>query len=71
MERASRGGIVVSSSTLDQIQQSDLDALGVVAKRIRRQVFATKSGIPPELAMYRLETRRESSGNNQHADVNS
>jgi class 3 adenylate cyclase len=55
MERATRGGIVVSGPTLDEIEQSDLEALGVVAKRMRRQVFGAKHGIPADLAMYRLE----------------
>lgn len=66
MERATRGGIMISSTTLDEIQQADLDALGVVAKRARRQVFGAKpTGVPADLAMYRLETRRESSGRPQ------
>jgi class 3 adenylate cyclase len=60
MERATKGGIMVSSPTLDLIPQSELDALGVVAKRARRPVFASKlTGIPPDLAIYRLKTRRE------------
>lgn len=62
MERATRGGTMISSTTLDEIQQADLEALGVVAKRARRQVFGAKPiGVPPDLVMYRLETRRESS----------
>jgi class 3 adenylate cyclase len=60
MERATKGGIMVSSSTLDLIPQSELDALGVVARRARKPVFASKlTGIPPDLAIYRLRTRRE------------
>jgi class 3 adenylate cyclase len=60
MERATKGGVMVSSSTLDLIPQSELDALGVVAKRARRPVFASKlTGIPADLAIYRLRTRRE------------
>ncbi len=60
MERATKGGIMVSSPTLDLIPQSELDALGVVAKRARKPVFASKlTGIPPDLAIYRLKTRRE------------
>ena len=40
--------------------QSELDALGVVAKRARKPVFASKlTGIPADLAIYRLRTRRE------------
>jgi class 3 adenylate cyclase len=60
MERATKGGVMVSSPTLDLIPQSELDALGVVAKRARKPVFASKlTGIPADLAIYRLTTRRE------------
>ena len=56
MERATRGGIMVSSSTLDLIPQTELDALGIVAKRARKPVFAGKTaGIPADLGIYRLE----------------
>lgn len=60
MERASKGGIMISSPTLDLISQRDLDELGVVAKRARRPIFASKlTGIPPDLAIYRLKTGRD------------
>jgi class 3 adenylate cyclase len=60
MERATKGGIMVSSSTLDQIPQTELDALGIVAKRARKPVFAGKTaGIPADLGIYRLKTLRE------------
>jgi len=60
MERGTKGGIMVSSSTLDLIPQSELDALGVVAKRARKPIFAHKpAGMPADLAIYRLKTRRE------------
>jgi class 3 adenylate cyclase len=60
MERATKGGIMVSSSTLDLIPQSELDALGIVAKRARKPVFAGKTaGIPPDLGIYRLKTLKE------------
>ncbi len=60
MERGTKGGIMVSSSTLDLIPQSELDALGVVAKRARKPMFAHKpAGMPADLAIYRLKTRRE------------
>ncbi|WP_372508663.1 adenylate/guanylate cyclase domain-containing protein [Mycobacterium palustre] len=56
MERATKGGIMVSSSSLDLIPQRELDALGVAAKRARKPVFAAKtSGVPSDLAIYRLE----------------
>jgi class 3 adenylate cyclase len=61
MERAVKGGIMVSGATLERIDPDDLDELGVVAKRVRRQVLAAKtSGVPADLMMYRLKAvRRE------------
>ncbi|WP_322861100.1 adenylate/guanylate cyclase domain-containing protein [Mycobacterium europaeum] len=60
MERATKGGVMVSGSTLDQIAQSELDAMGVVAKRARKPVFSGKTtGVPADLAIYRLRTHRE------------
>ncbi|WP_102145351.1 adenylate/guanylate cyclase domain-containing protein [Mycobacterium hubeiense] len=59
MERAGRGGLVVSQTTLDRIPDEDFDSLGVTAKRVRRQVFSNKpDGVPPDLAMYRLKAHR-------------
>lgn len=69
MERATKGGVMVSGTTLDELAQTDLDALGVVAKRVHRPVFAPKiPGLPPELAIYRLKTVRELSGTDDAAD---
>ncbi|WP_277395766.1 adenylate/guanylate cyclase domain-containing protein [Mycobacterium kubicae] len=60
MERATKGGIMISSPTLDLISQNELDELGVVAKRARKPMFASKlTGIPPDLAIYRLRTNRD------------
>lgn len=55
MDRATRGGLVVSQTTLERISDEDFDALGVSAKRQRRQLFTAKpDGVPADLAMYRL-----------------
>src|SRR5258708_11615813 len=63
MERATRGELVVSQPTLEQISDEDFDSLGVTAKRLRRQVFTAKQdGVPADLAMYRLKTRRQLAG---------
>jgi class 3 adenylate cyclase len=60
MERATRGGVVVSGATLDQLAESDLAALGVIAKRVHWSVFAGKpAGLPADLAIYRLKPSRE------------
>ncbi|OBJ36651.1 guanylate cyclase [Mycobacterium colombiense] len=70
MERATKGGIMVSSSTLDLIPQSELDALGVEARRTRKPVFAPKpAGIPDDLAIYRLKTLKELSGPDDTAET--
>lgn len=70
MERATKGGIMVSSSTLDLIPQSELDALGVEAKRTRKPVFGPKpAGIPDDLAIYRLKTLKELSGPDDTAET--
>ena len=62
MERATRGGLIVSQATLDRISPEDLAALGVDVKRVRRQVFAARQhGVPPDLAMYRITGRAEPS----------
>jgi class 3 adenylate cyclase len=59
MERASKGGVMVSGTTLDQLAQADLEALGVVARRAHRPLFAAKTpGLPPDLAIYQLKTAR-------------
>jgi adenylate cyclase len=60
MERAPRGELVVSASTLEQISHDEFESLGVTAKRLRKQVFTAKQdGVPADLIMYRLKTRRQ------------
>jgi class 3 adenylate cyclase len=60
MESATKGGVLISGPTLGELTQEDLDALGVVAKRVRRPMFSPRpSGVPADITMYRLETRRE------------
>jgi class 3 adenylate cyclase len=60
MDRATRGGLIVSEKTLELIEPDELESLGVTVKRIRRQVFAPRAtGVPTDLVMYRLKTRRD------------
>jgi class 3 adenylate cyclase len=60
MERATRGELVASAPTLERIGDEDFESLGVTAKRLRRQVFTAKQdGVPADLGMYRLKTRRQ------------
>jgi adenylate cyclase len=69
MERATKGELVVSAATLDRMSDEDFESLGVTAKRLRRQVFTAKQdGVPADLAMYRLRTRRQLPGAEQDED---
>lgn len=54
MERATRGGLVISHPTLERITENgDLAALGVTVKKVRKQLFAAKpSGVPEDLQMF-------------------
>jgi len=62
MERATRGGLIISGATLEKISAEELEALGVRAKRVRRQVFAPRqSGVPADLVMYRIKVHRDAS----------
>src|SRR5215211_981715 len=42
MERATRGGLIVSQATMDRIPAEDFEALSLSAKRIRKQVFSPR-----------------------------
>lgn len=69
MERATRGGLIISEATLERISPADLGELGVTVKRVRRQVFAAKqSGVPNDLAMYRIKTHRDSPNEDGHGE---
>ena len=60
MERATRGGLIVSGPTLERISADDLESLGVSVKRVRRQVFAPRqSGVPADLVMYRVTANHD------------
>ncbi len=63
MERATRGGLIVSGQTLERVSVEDLESLGVNTKRVRRQVFAPRqSGVPADLVMYRVTAHHDQSG---------
>lgn len=69
MARATRGGLVVSHATLERISDEDFEALGVTAKRLRRQVFAAKQdGVPADLIMYRLRSSRQAASDDPDDD---
>ena len=72
MERATRGELVVSARDAGATfptRTSNLSACD--AKRLRRQVFAAKQdGVPADLTMYRLKTRRQlPGGDDEDADA--
>ncbi len=63
MERATRGGLIVSEKTLAEIPAEELESMGVTAKRVRRQMFSPRqAGVPPDLVMYWLSSRHDPSG---------
>ena len=67
MQRATRGGLIVSQATLERIDPDDLESLGVTVKRVRRTVFAPRQhGVPADLVMYRITSRVGASG--KHTD---
>jgi class 3 adenylate cyclase len=60
MESAGKGAVLISGATLDRLSPEQLDELGVSVKRVRRPVFAHRpSGVPADVTMYRVETRRQ------------
>ena len=66
MERATRGGLIVSGQTLDRVSVEDLESLGVNTKRVRRQVFGPRqSGVPADLVMYRVTANPDQSGEDE------
>jgi class 3 adenylate cyclase len=63
MGRATRGGLVVSNVTLEGISEEDFDSLGITVKRVRKQLFSAKvPGVPDDLTMYWVKTRRDLPG---------
>ncbi|HUO40644.1 MAG TPA: adenylate/guanylate cyclase domain-containing protein [Mycobacterium sp.] len=59
MESAVKGGVLISGETLGRLSPEQLDELGVIPKRLRRHVLHRPSGVPADITMYRLETRRQ------------
>ncbi|HYO04819.1 MAG TPA: adenylate/guanylate cyclase domain-containing protein [Mycobacterium sp.] len=63
MDRATRGGLIVSNVTLAGISDEDFESLGITVKRIRKQLFSVKAhGVPDDLTMYWVKTRRDLPG---------
>jgi adenylate cyclase len=69
MDRATRGGLIVSQSTLDGISEDDFEALGITVKRVRKQLFSAKiSGVPDDFTMYGVKIRRDLPGRDTGGD---
>ena len=69
MERAKKGGIMVSGPTLDRLPLGRLGELGITIKRVRNSLFSGRiRGVPPDLTMYRLNPPRESPGDDGDDD---
>ncbi|MBJ7400278.1 adenylate/guanylate cyclase domain-containing protein [Mycolicibacterium sp.] len=69
MERATRGGLIISGQTLERISAEEMETLGVSVKRVRRQVFAPRqAGVPADLMMYRISADPDQSGEDEADD---
>lgn len=70
MERATKGGLVVSQPTLDGISDEEFAAMRLQAKRVRKQLFGARpSGVPDDLQMYWLRARAEETGADAEDDI--
>jgi adenylate cyclase len=70
MERATKGGLIVSQATLERIDEQYLDAIGVTPKKVRKQLFAAKiSGVPEDLAMYWIRPRKDGGTEPDDGDI--
>lgn len=63
MNRATRGGLVVSNVALEGISDDDFQSLGITTKRVRKQLFSAKvPGVPDDLTMYWVKARGDLPG---------
>jgi class 3 adenylate cyclase len=70
MERATKGGLVVSQSTLDGISDEDFETMRLSAKRVRKPLFAARpSGVPEDLQMYWVRARAAGPGEDSEDDA--
>ncbi|WP_019970219.1 adenylate/guanylate cyclase domain-containing protein [Mycobacterium sp. 141] len=60
MERATKGGLMLSNTTLDLIPADEFSAPGLTVKRQRWQVFSPRpDGVPDDLVIYRVRLPRQ------------
>ena len=60
MERATKGGLMLSNTALDLIPADELSALGLTVKRQRWPVFSPRpDGVPDDLVIYRVRLPRQ------------
>lgn len=63
MDRATKGGLVVSQTTVDAVGLDHLDELGISTKRVRKPMFSPRiAGVPDDLAMYWVRIRSDLPG---------
>jgi adenylate cyclase len=63
MDRATKGGLIVSNVTLEGLSDEEFASLGITVKRVRRQLFSAKvPGVPNDITMYWVRTRRDLPG---------
>ena len=70
MERATKGGLIVSQAALLQISEEQLETLGVTPKKVRKQLFAPKiSGVPEDLTMYWMRPRKDTGSDVDYSET--
>jgi adenylate cyclase len=70
MERATKGGLIISQAALEQVSDEQLEALGVTAKKVRKQLFAPKiAGVPDDLTMYWVRPRKDPAVDVDHSET--
>ncbi|MGI9125494.1 MAG: adenylate/guanylate cyclase domain-containing protein [Mycobacterium sp.] len=58
MQRAIRGGLIISETTRAEISREELGELGVSFRKVPKQSVAVRQqGVPPELGMYRVKPK--------------
>jgi adenylate cyclase len=63
MDRATKGGLVVSQTTLDAVGPEHLAELGITTKRVRKPMFSPRiAGVPDDLAMHWARIRSDLPG---------
>lgn len=57
MQRAARGGLIVSETTRAEISREQWRELGVTVRKVPKQAAAPQPGVPADLVMYRVKPK--------------